>query len=465
MNPTKNLLRFGFKDSSLVRRAFEFSNSQPKLNELIEKLKKIENLHHSGMRKSTNTEDIRQIYRHFIQASKTGTLRTDFIKPSSIRKLAWALTYAENQSPYDQSIVDNAGRLKKALELIETHYSINALLGVYDALLKVWDSKNAGMLRTFVRKQLTNYNGRRRFIKKLKLNSAWYCNEDGARQLAGSLHRNQENIADIWTYLELPDHMHGYRYFSNVAEAYVTLNNRLGRPFVEDIVRFVEVNHDDKSSRYILTKLIEKLGSDASVNHRQPVQSFGLREWQDPRISGSEIRWRDVSENAQRIFTQWITAEDLRLFFDVVAKACADEKFAYRKEFWMAYLEHITFCRPVLRNDVENIIRSDRQILEYYKTRRPATLKGSAPDQHAFIIQMKNYTFVEFSTAGACYVYSDNSRPFGLGDSEYFMTRLRNSRQAAHRLIHSNSEGYYWQSQFEDWIRWHLRIAPKGGGF
>ena len=179
-----------------------------------------------------------------------------------------------------------------------------------------------------------------------------------------------------------------------------------------------------------------------------------------PRLAGGDIRWREVSDEAKRIFTKWITEEDLRFFFDVVAQACNDRKFAYRKAFWLAYFEHISFCRPVLRRNVHHLLRNNPQALEYYRERQPARLTGGDPDQHAFIIQMGNHTFVEFSTAAACYVYDDPSRPFELGDSVYHMSKLRNQLAAEHRVVHNNSDTYHWQRNFSWWIRRELDIAP-----
>ena len=462
MNTAKELLRFSFNASVFGRRTYNDWDVQSTSDKLSKKLKEIENRHRSGMRKGARPEDIQKIYYRFIQTSKTSELRQCFSNRASARKLAWALTYSESHAPYNRSIVSNTGRLENALTIIEKNVSTSALLGVFDALLQVWDKTNAGLLRAFLSKQLTSYTGQRRFVRKLKTNIAWYCDENGVTQLAANLLRDEIKIADVWTYLELPNHMHSYPYFGFIAEAYTELNRHIGRPFLEDVVRFIELHKDEKNSRTILSKLIEQLGTDASEHLREPVQSYVLRTWQDPRITGASVRWRGVSNNARKVFERWITKDDLRLFFDVVAKACNDSKFKYRREFWMSYLEHISFCRPVLRNDVERILSNNPKALQYYQTRRPATLKGGTQDQHAFIIQMRKHTFVEFSTAGACYVYKDDDRPFHMNASEYYMSRLRYPEQAVHRVIHSGSEGYFWQSRFKSWIGRNLRIRQSG---
>ena len=455
MNSAEKPLRFDFDADAFARRA-----PQPKISQrTFRVLKEIENRHGDGIQTVSNREDIRQIYRLFVEASHRDRLRTEFHTLKRIRQLAWALTYAENKPPFDQRIVD-VPQLRDALRLIEDHLSISALRGVFDALLQAWDIPNAGMLRASVNKCLTNYDGTRKSVQKLKANMTWYCEDNGATQLALHLLRSQVKLSNVRSYLKLPDHTQGYRYFGAVAEEFVVLLNRpRDKAAVEDVVEFIEKHKDDKTSRVVLSKLIEQLGHDASEHLRESVQSYVLREWQDPRITGAEVRWRDISDKVKQIFTRWITKEDIQFFFDVVAKACNDYKFAYRKAFWLAYLEHISFCRPVLRRDGEHLFKNNPQALKYSQDRRHAILTGSKLDQHAFIIQMGGYTFVEFSTAAACYVYDSTNCPFNLIDSEYHMGNLLNQLSAEHRVIHRNSEDYFWQDKFSGWIG-ELGIGP-----
>ena len=334
------------------------------------------------------------------------------------------------------------------------------LPGVFNALLQTWDTPNAGILRAFLKKHLTNYAGSRKSIQKLKANIDWYCEENSPTHLAMHLITARRKLSDVWEYLDLPSYMHGYPYFGDVAVAYATFNSQLNLVHITDVVDFIKKHDTNKTSRRVLSKLIEKLGIEAAETLRQPVQSYALQEWQDPRIAGGDVRWRDVSDKAREIFTRWITKEDLRFFFDVVAQACDDQKFEYRKAFWLAYLEHISFCRPVLRRDAEYLFSNDRQALQYYRDRHPATLTGGNKDQHAFIIQMGDHTFIEFSTAGACHVYHNTGLPFELGDSEYHMDELRSPLWAEHRIIHRSSERYSWQSKLASWLEDEIDIKP-----
>ena len=461
MNSAKELLQFNF-DADVFTRSVRPPNPMPR--EKIANLERISKKH-DAMGGPSDLEDLRQIYHIFLNAIRTGQLRIEFNSLRRIRQLARALTYSEDDLP---RIVDTP-ELRDALQLIKDRFSrdrvpVSMTLGVFDALLNAWDVWGAGLLRAFVRRHLADYDGRRRFVQNLKTNLAWYCDENGATQLAINLLRRKMRLSEVWSYLNLPDYMHGYHYFSIVGREYVKNhfkdNHRLERETVEDIIEFVEMHRNDKASRGIVSRIIEKLGIDASKNLRQPVQSYVFREWQDPRLAGGDERWLDVSDEARQIFTRWITKEDLRFFFDEVAQECNDPKFAYRKAFWLAYLEHISFCRPVLSKNVHRLLRNNPQALEYYRERQPATLAGGTYDQHAFIIQMGTHTFVEFSTAGACYVYDNASCPFGLGDSVYHMSELRNQLAAEHRVIHSNSDTYHWQRNFSWWIRRELGIEP-----
>jgi len=456
MNAAKKLLGFDLNPNGFATRA----PRSPKIpSEQLEILEGIVKAQDGTGFSLPDREGLREVYQLF-KNMPLNKLASAFDSVRRVRQLAWALTYSEGRSP---AIVETK-KLQNALQLIDRYFRISMLPAVFNALMKAWHTPNARTLRTFLKKHLTDYAGSRKSIHKLKHNMTWYCGEDGALQFAMSLITSRRKLADVWELLDLPDYMHGYPYFGDVATEYVTYNSRLNAEHVTDIVDFVIKHNTDKTSRRVLSKLIEKLGVEGAETLRQSVQSYVLQKWQDPRIAGADVRWRDVSDEARKIFTRWITKEDLRFFFDVVAKTCGDSKFEYRKAFWLAYLEHISFCRPVLRRGAEYLFRYDKQALEYYQDRQPATLKGGTRDQHAFIIQMGDYTFVEFSTAAACHVYRlyniSSLDPFELDASEYNISELRNRDEARHRVMHTHSAKYSWQSKFALWLENRLDIEP-----
>lgn len=451
MNSARALLQFDFDADAFARWA---PRSIPISPEIKSDLERIHREHGDGFI-VPEREDLRKIYDVFFNAIRTRSLYAEFNSPKRIGRLARALTYSEDNLP---RIVDTP-ELRDALELIEDHFRVSVLIDVFRALLEAWDAWGVGLLRAFVKKHLETYDGCRSFVQKLRSNVRWYCEDNGTTRLAMNLLRDQVKLSNVWSYLNLQDHTQtqGYGYFGAVGEAYVALNRRLDRESVADIVKFVEMHRDDRTNRTIVSGIIEKFGIDAPETSRQPVQSYALRNWKDPRIAGGDVRWREISVEARRIFTRWITKEDLRFFFDVVAQACNDDKFAYRKAFWLAYLGRIDSCRIVLHGNAEYIFRNNRYYQE--QKRSIARLRGASSDQHAFIIQMGGHTFVEFSTTGACYVYDNARRPFRMGDSDYHMSELRNKLSAEHRVIHFKSENYYWQANLALWIDSTLGIA------
>lgn len=405
--------------------------------------------------------ELRQVYRDFIlrSSSETSELLRFFNSTRLIRKLSWALTYSEKTAPFNQRITDTA-ILHKALALIEKRLSASAIAGVYDALLQAWTSSNSPSLRRFLKKHIANYTGHRKQLVNLREQQKYYCEENGPTQLAMTMLREHMPLSQVWSYLELPDYMHQYSYFGVIASAYTSLARRAGfdRNVLDDIVGFLGIHNSDATDKNVISALIEYLGDEASENLRQPIQSYALKKWGDPRITGGQIRWRGVSDIARKIFTRWLTTEDLVFFFDVVSRACRDKQFEYRRAFWLAYLEHISFCRPVLRSEARQYFANDPQAQQYFYQRQPANLRGGTRDQHAFIIQIANYTFVEFSTAGACYVYSNSSLPFDTSKMSYHISRLRNQSWAVERFIHDSY--FRWQNRLQSWIKDEIGIYP-----
>ncbi len=463
MNSAKKFLQFDFNADEFARHALKPIEIP---TERIAKLEKI--IIDGNGNDPPNQESIRNIYRLFID-TPSSNLQNEFNTLRRIRLLAWALTFSEDRMP---RIVDRSSQLKDALQLIENRFRISALRGVFKTLLEAWDSPNAYMLRDFVKKHLRDYDGKQRFFQKLKTNMRWYCEKNGTIQLATTLSHSQVKLSDVWSFLDLEssrdDNTHRYSYFGFVAIEYVSIKNFPDEAFVRDVVEFVRKYNNDTLCRSIISDLIEKLGYNTSEGLRQPIQSYVFQEWGDPRIAGAN--WREVSNAAQQIFTKWITEADLDFFFDIVSRACKDQKFAYRKAFWLAYFEHISFCRPVLRRNAEYLFRHDPQALQYYRDRRPATLKGGNSDQHAFIIQMGNYTFVEFSTGAACYVYDNVNLPFSLNKENYDLYDLRRTDLKGnyhtytppliHWQPHNGSEIYTWQRVFARWIEKEIGIEP-----
>lgn len=451
MESAKKLSRFDFEVDTYARRALQPMEVPDGIRNRLRNI--VDEYDGSG---SLDQENSRQIYFLFVD-SPPPKLPAEFDTSSRIRKLSRVLTYSESELP---RIIDTR-LLKDALQLIQHHFSLRALLNVFDALLQAWDASNARMLQAFIKKHLTTYEGSRKSVLRLQSNIAWYCEDDSAIQLAGHLSRSQIKLSDVWSYLELPDYTHSYCYFGAVAEAFVTSNIHFRQrdmiQVVKDIVSFFIKHNNEKTSRAVLPKLIKQLGRTAPENLRRPIQDYILQEWRDPRIADANMRWHDIPDETWRIFRLWVMREDLHFFYDTVVKR------SERKNFWLLYFGKISACRIVLGRNAESLFRNN---LYYQKQRKSiARLNGADRNQHAFIIKMGNHTFVDFSKGDVCYVYDRVNAPYDLSASEYYIQELADKSRAEDCVSYKNkkSAGMNWREKLDSLIESEMGIglSPK----
>lgn len=441
MESAKELLEFDFDPDAFARRALQPMKIRQGISDLLEKI-----VDECGSKnESPDQESPRQIYLCFIDTSPKKLFEV-FDTLSRVRKLSRVLTYSDSESDLPR-IVDNKSGLKNALRLIDHHFSIRAMLNIFDTLLKEWDTENAPMLQAFIKKHLMNYEGPRKLVLRLKSDMAWYCGNNGATQLAKHLSLSQINLADVSSYLGLPDSTQSYRYFGAVAEALIADNEYLKQvDNVKGIVDFLTKHNNETADRVILTQLIKRLGVSAAEDLRQPIQDYVLREWKDPRVIEANVHWHGVTNETWKIFAQWLMKEDLSFFYNVVLKK------SERKDFWWSYDGKISFTRIVLGRNAESLFGNDC----YYQKQKEsmAKLKDSNRGQHALVIQTSHKTFIEFSTEDVCYVYDNINFSIDLSESEYDIQKLANNLQAKDRLIYDNT----WRSKLASLIKSEVGI-------
>lgn len=379
---------------------------------------KIMNEHHTKENKP-DEESLSQIYHRFIDC-RPRNYYEEFYMSLRVQKLAWVLTYSEPDLP---RIVDKH-QLNNALDLIDTHFRISTLLGVFDALLQVWDSSEADTdkLRAFIKKHLQNYDGPVKLIQELKAKSKYFTLDDGTSILVEDMLHLQKNISDLYSILEIPNFMYSYSYFSVFTTNYIsdcTLNTPSD---VIAIVEFVKKNNGEEMIRQFLSQLIHKLSVNAKENLRRPVQSYILKNWGDPRNVDMNKRWRSISDEARNIFRRWMMKDDISFFFDTVVRTRSNKNF-YRKGFWLQYFGKIDSCRIVMSESTKYLFRHDPAYQnQKYST---ASLKDSKRDQHAIIIQMGNHTYITFFPTEQCYIYDNADVPFHLNQAEFSIHELR----------------------------------------
>ena len=415
-SPMKNYSIFNFNADTFANLAQRSNGFSQKVYETLQQI--IDE--HYSTNGSPGEEGTDQVYLRFIDCPPN-KYDEEFNTASQVRKLAWLLTYSEQNLP---RIVDTP-QLQNVLELIDNRFRISTLLGIFDTLLQAWDSSeaNTDSLRAFIEKYLKNYDGPLKFIQKLKTNIAYFTLNNGPSILVEDLLHSQKNLSDLYSVLELPNCMYSYSYFRTFTTTYIS-SCTLSTPLdVAAIVEFVKKHNDEKMICQFLSQLIQKLGVSAEENLRQPMQSYILKNWGDPRTVDVNIRWHGIFNEARNIFRRWIMKEDISFFFDVVVKTRSNRKF-YRKDYWLQYFGKIDSCRIVLSENTRYLFRHD----QYYQQQKysMATLKDSKRDQHALIIQMSNHTYITFFPTELCYIYDNADLSFHLNDAEFSIHELRN---------------------------------------
>ena len=205
--------------------------------------------------------------------------------------------------------------------------------------------------------------------------------------------------------------------------------------------------------------LIPAAGLEAGEDIREPLQSFALRHFGDPRLPGRETRWLGVDELAKETLSSWISRADVELFFQLVAEAAQDKHWRYRKRFWETYVDYFEASWVALGTRASRLAKNARWS-RHAELRSFGRLRDAEGGQSVFIIRMGGYDFVEWSNSGACRAWKRSESPVELGEREYSGFDLRKGGYEL-RLIHQMSEQYRWQRELARWIEFKTRIKPQ----
>jgi hypothetical protein len=138
----------------------------------------------------------------------------------------------------------------------------------------------------------------------------------------------------------------------------------------------------------------------------------------DPRLPANSPNWVGIGDSARDLVIQWLSAEDIQLFFDHVLPSRSDPHG--RKPFWMKYKGKVKRSRPLLSYLDESRWQSNTVTRAKHNYGRMEY--GS--DTSAFMLDFGPVMIVEFSKSGnAAYVYGHRDIP-GLSDGFWSTARF-----------------------------------------
>lgn len=342
--------------------------------------------------------------------------------------------------------------------LVSSYFSCNPEQG---ASLQHWLQLRALIIRSFddlSRRQRSE----RKWVSVIEANRDVFSDTPG-HSLGLALANNQtEALDEFRTYLHVPGESWFWKF---VVEQQLKIISQLGD--AEFLTRIIPMLSFARTFPFAADTVLSGLLTryQASSLHDQPHQTLkelALERWGSPQIGSSRNRWSvSVGEDVCKMVMRWFAKEDLETFFKLLqGESGVDQD---RLDYWLRFVGQIGFTRIVLGSQAEYDRSSDFVDFRKKNTERiSALVRGGAPDDNAFLMQIGSYLITEFSKKGnACYIRPASAVPFKLDKRQFDLNFDLKSRRSEHyRLPHTKGR---WQSDYDQWLA-RVGIFPDSGG-
>lgn len=214
-------------------------------------------------------------------------------------------------------------------------------------------------------------------------------------------------------------------------------------PRIIGIISYAPV-YRDKVIAEVLTRLFTS--KEKAVHHEFRDYVIQPSVWRNPKLklSGIAPTWNQVSVPVWQMVMSWVNERNLKDFFDILAARTNSDHG--RLAFWSKYMKQITWTRLVFGEQTIQQKNNNSEIRNLLLAEQGAyaELRNSDPELDAFIMQIGDYIFVEFSKTGnGAYCYRSNALPFKIDASRYagstsdlkkgFYSKENGLRQIIHR--------------------------------
>ena len=233
--------------------------------------------------------------------------------------------------------------------------------------------------------------------------------------------------------------------------------------FKANIPRMIDYIEEHQGYRDQAIQLIlERYYQCADKSPHNALRDYIIRSdvWKNPKLkeSGIASKWYHVNENIRQMILNWVTREHLRVFFDIIANRYGARKDRF--EFWSQYIDQIKYTKLVFGEVTERLRYTNSSIKKLFdeESGTHASLDSSNRELDAFIIQIKNHTFVEFSMNGnAAFIYETDDLPFSLKGTVMNDSIFGNGLKSGQwdKIIHNGD----WQSKAKNRLM-ELGIYP-----
>ena len=334
----------------------------------------------------------------------------------------------------------------QAIALTPKRISAWSLQGFVRSVHRRWNTVNGYSLNK-VASAIMDYKGRNPLIEKWKKEISYVLNRDAPRNLA------KETMTSSTTW-EITASKWGIEHDTEFGNEVLKqcLKFASEKPLEaeilsEQIVRRILPSRCWMSDSFKkATQQLLLASPEMSQQFIELLKNFVLSDSRllDPRLPANVNNWIGISDNARELLIQWLSAEDIQLFFDHVLPTRSDPHG--RKPFWLKYKDKVKRSRPILSEYDETQWR----VNSVTKGKSNYGRMGYGLDTSAFMLDFGSVMVVEFSKVGnAVYVYRHRDIPNLIdsfwSNSHFPLHKLKQSAKCEERIIHDRNQN--WQSK------------------
>jgi len=167
-----------------------------------------------------------------------------------------------------------------------------------------------------------------------------------------------------------------------------------------------------------LRALLDRYRASSDIRVNRELKDFSLEVWKSPKLRNTGAsKWIHVSDATWRMVLTWVQEANLKLFFELLKRRGVPDPHG-RLDFWMQYINQITFTRLVLGEDMRRYLTAHPELKEHFKNdvESYANLMGAKGESSldAFIMEIGGHLIVEFNPHGGCYVYKKGENTFNV---------------------------------------------------
>ena len=243
---------------------------------------------------------------------------------------------------------------------------------------------------------------------------------------------------------------------SNFIQAALKIFFRTNMPPATQFKLLEELDADYDAYKNIFPAVADDLiqtVNRSGFGKEQCIETF-YKRLDDPRFGYGRIKWKEVSPKSKDIFSHWLSAEDLEIFFEIVNATAQDKQWKYREKFWRAYLPRIVKTKIFLGYDAKRLAAQIKGKVDL----KNGDLKGATANQSVFVFQIGRYIFSEWSHNGKLRVHEVEATLNLFDTAEDFFEKGTISRDvlvenSIAQWIHSSPKTYSWQGNVSGWLR------------